>query len=150
MPGLAITGVIGLAGISEGRRARKQSRRAQEEANKASKLRSQREAIQNVRQGIISRAQVVQQAEAGGLGGDSAVQGALGSIQSQVGGNIGFINRIFELQQRANSFNLAAQNSTFRANAFQTIGNITQTIDFDKIFGSSQPAVQPAIDYGAR
>lgn len=145
MPAVIVGGTT-VASISEGRKARKQSKRAQQEANKAKKLRSQREAIQNVRQGIIARAQVVQQAEAGGLGGDSAVQGALGSIQSQVGGNIGFINRIFELQQRANAFNLAAQNSTFRANAFQTIGNAIQGVDFGAVFGSSQPTT----NYGAR
>jgi len=92
-----------LGGANQARKGRKEAARARKIQAKSKKLQAGRQAIEQIRQAQIARADVSQQAESTGVGGSSAVQGALGSIQSQAGGNIAFAQTLSTLAQQANA-----------------------------------------------
>ena len=136
-----IGGALGVASISEGRKARKQQQRASEIQQKSQRLQTARQAVDQIRQAQIARAQVIASGEAAGVGDSSAVLGGAGSIQSQAGGNIAFLQQLSTLQAQANARLQSAQRASFRAGALgQFAGTIANT-SFDNIFGNPQSSV---------
>lgn len=96
---------------------------------RSANVEAQRARIQQVREARLRRAQVVSAAEGSGLGtGTSGVGGAVGSIASQMGSNIGTIN---QQQTFAEETSVALQKSAdagVEAQQWQMIGNFSQSI----------------------
>jgi len=118
-----VVAIAAVASISESRKARKASRRARKVDERRGRLQAGRQAIDGVRQAQIARAQIAQGAVNSGVGGSSASLGAQGAVQSQAGGNIGFAQQVFNLQQSRNRLINSAAMHTFNSNAFATIGS---------------------------
>jgi len=111
--------------VQQARQGRKQRKKANAITQKQARLQAGRQAIEQVRQAQIARAQVIQQAESTGAGDSSAVAGAVGSIQSQAGSNIAFAQQLFSLSQQAN--NRLQKASDFEANS-KAITKLKSTI----------------------
>ena len=118
-----IGGVATVGSLYSQNRARKDAKRARAVDNKRNRLQSGRAAIANVRQAQIARASVVQQGENQGVGSSSAIAGATGSITSQAGGNLGFANTIFGLQQSASRLRESSNLWSSRASGISQLGN---------------------------
>jgi len=96
----AIIGVV--TAVSTGikqEEARQSSKKARRLQAKRRKLDQQRKLQQAVRRAQIERAAILAAGASQGVQGSSAVQGAVGSIQSQTGGSIGFSQQTFALRQ---------------------------------------------------
>ena len=117
-----IAGGSAIASAVEARKGRKDQARARKIQEKRGRLQAGRQAVDQVRQAQIARANVTQQAESTGVGDSSAVAGAKGSIQSQAGSNISFAQTLFNLSQQANR-RLESANKHFSTS--QTFGQIT-------------------------
>lgn len=138
--------------------AAEQSAAAQREANaiqqRSANVQAQRERIKQLREARVARARVLSSAVNMGIGtASTGVSGAMSSISSQYGENVGNINvaqtfaeKTAQAQQRAADFGVQAQSKMAEAaqwqqlaqTGFQTAGSLGA---WDKIFG---PAVQPA------
>lgn len=92
-----------VGGARQARKSRKEAAKARKIRQKSDRLRTGRQAVEQIRTAQIARANVVQQSESTGVGGSSAVQGALGSIQSQAGSNVSFAQTLSTLSQQANA-----------------------------------------------
>lgn len=137
----AVTSIIAAvsltASVVEAGRARGERKKARVINERRGRLQTARQATEQVRVAQVARAQVVQQAEAGGIGGSSPVQGALGSIQSQAGSNIGFAQTLFNLQQQIRNRLERAADFTANSQAFGQIATFSANTDFSKIFRTS-------------
>ena len=138
---ITVATVSTVASVSQGRQARKDQRRANEVAQKSAKLESTRGAVEQVRQAQIARASVLQQGENAGVSDSSVVAGATGSIQFQAGGNIGFANAIFGLQQSRARLLQSAASHQGRASDFGQLASLATTA---ASFGSSTPETPEA------
>ncbi len=121
---MATIGAAGVAGsLYSSRKARKQQKRAQQIQMKSAKLQSARQAVQQVRGAQIARAQILQAGENQGVGGSSGVMGGAGSATSQAGGNIGFANQLFGMQQSAQRLMQSANTWAGHASGIAQISN---------------------------
>ena len=121
----AVIGGASVAGsLYSQHKARGAARDARAVDNKRARLQSGRAAIANVRQAQMARQSVVQQGENQGVGSSSAIAGATGSITSQAGGNLGFANTIFGLQQSANRLRESSLMWQGRASGISQLGNL--------------------------
>lgn len=119
--------------VSEQSKAAKKSASAQRDASaaqgRASAVEAQQARTQQIREARIRRGQVVSAAEGSGLGtGTSGIGGAVGSISSQMGQNIGTIN---QQQTFATETSVALQKSAdaqVDQQKWQQIGNFSQSI----------------------
>lgn len=84
-----------------GRQKRQEKEKIAEIQSKRDRLESGRQAAETLRRAQAERASLLQTASNRGVSSSSAVQGGLGSIQSQAGANLGFANQIFALNQQA-------------------------------------------------
>jgi hypothetical protein len=76
--------------VQQQRRAASSQRKAQEEQLKRQQAADARERARQVREARVARARAQQAIENQGAGGSSIASGALGSIQTQLGSNLGF------------------------------------------------------------
>jgi len=121
---MAVIGGVGAVGsLYSARKARKQQKRAMQIQQKSAKLASARQAVQQIRQSQIARAQILQAGENQGVGESSGVLGGAGSATSQAGGNIGFANQLFGLQQSAQRLMQSANTWSGRASGIAQISN---------------------------
>ena len=110
-----------------GGRARIEERKARQADERRTQLEQMRAAVESVRQAIIQRAEVAALGETVGIGGSSALSGALGSIQSQAGSNLLFQQQQEELRQLASSRIQEAVNKQAAARNIQLFGQIAFT-----------------------
>jgi len=134
--GLIIGGVLGTASVVEARKSRKDAARARKVQERSNRLQSGRQAVEQVRQAQIARADVIQSGENQGVGGSSAVIGGAGSVQSQAGSNIGFAQQLFNLQQSARRLQDSAALHAGNSQGFATFASLAANSNF----GSSTPA----------
>jgi len=113
-----VVGALVTGSLVEGRKGRKDAQRAREIDEDRARLESGKQAIQQVREAQIARAQLIQQGASQGAGESSSVQGAAGSIQSQAGGNIAFAQQLFSLQQSASRLRSSAEGHFGKSQAF--------------------------------
>jgi len=97
--GVGVAAVGMTASVLEQRKGRKDAARAEAIRQKSNRLQSARSAVEGVRAAQVARASVVQQGENQGVAGSSSVLGGAGGIKSRAGGNVGFAQTIFSLQQ---------------------------------------------------
>ena len=126
--GFIMAGISTVSAASSASKARRQQRKARTIDEKRARLEASRGAVEQVRQGQLARASVLQQGENQGASGSTAVQGAVGSIQSQTGSNIGFAQTIFGLQNSANRMRQAAQASQGRSAGFSQLGSLAMSV----------------------
>lgn len=112
---------IATGGLLSQRDARREQRAARRIEQKRAKLAQRREAIESIRMAQIQRAQVAAAGEVSGVGQASGLLGGLGSIQSQAGANIGFINQQQALKNQAESRLEKASGLMFRADLYRQI-----------------------------
>lgn len=84
-----------------GYKAGQERKKARKIEQKRQRLQQQRAAIESIRNATIARAEVAAMGETAGIGGSSAAVGALGSIQSQAGANLGFASEQQNLVNQA-------------------------------------------------
>ena len=108
-----------------------QQRKASEAQRKSTKLSQRRADIQatrdrreQVRAARIQRAEILSTAANTGAAGSSSEAGAIGSIQTQLGSNIGTSFLFQDISQRQSSANVAASAAQSRAATFSSIGNL--------------------------
>lgn len=117
--GIMTAGTVVGVGMQE--KARREQKRASRIERKRARLSTRRQAIESVRAAQIQRAQVAAAGEVSGVGQASGLLGGLGSIQSQAGANIGFINQQMSLKSQAESRLEKASSLMFRADLMQQI-----------------------------
>lgn len=111
-------------GLLSRRDAAREQRKARRIEQKRARLAQRREAIESVRMAQIQRAQVAAAGEVSGVGQSSGLLGGLGSIQSQAGANIGFINQQQSLKSQAESRLEKASSLTFRADLYRQMQQV--------------------------
>jgi hypothetical protein len=83
---------------SKAKKAERKRLKAIEE--KRERLKASKQVAEQIRKSIIARASIVADSEKQNVGGSSAALGGAGSVLSQAGGNIGFINQLQSLNQQ--------------------------------------------------
>lgn len=112
---------VATGGLVSRRDAAKEQKKARQIEQKRARLTQRREAVESIRMAQIQRAQVAAAGEVSGVGQASGLLGGLGSIQSQAGANIGFINQQMSLKSQAESRLEKASSLMFRADLMQQI-----------------------------
>jgi hypothetical protein len=90
---------------------------------------------QQIREERVKRARIMQSATGTGVGEGSGEFGAVGSLGTQLGGNLGFLagqndaaGRISDYNQSASGFLSSAQNKIADANMWGSIGSLSMSI----------------------
>lgn len=124
---------------NEQRLARKEQVKAQSEEKAANAAQMAQDRRQTIREERIRRAKIIQASENTGVGESSGLMGATGSLQTQLGTNIGFSRGMEEIGGRISSFNqnaanfmTSAQNHLNDADDWGQISSISMSI-----FGAS-------------
>lgn len=112
---------VATGGLVSRRDAAKEQKKARQIEQKRARLTQRREAIESIRMAQIQRAQVAAAGEVSGVGQASGLLGGLGSIQSQAGANIGFINQQMSLKRQAESRLEKASSLMFRADVMRQL-----------------------------
>jgi len=150
MPVLIVAALGAAATVYSGSKqasATKKAAAAQQEASAAqgrsASVDAQRARIAQVREARIRKGQVISAGTSGGLGmGTSGLGGAVGSIASQMGENIGNINQQQTFAQETGAALQESANQQVKAQKWQQIGAFSQSIfqqagGFTTIFGGN-------------
>ena len=100
---MAVTGAFIVAtavSVDQSRQAAKAQEKAQELSQRRADLEAARARRQQVREARIRRAQIIAQSQAVGGEGSSAEAGATGSLQSQLGANLSFLDQTQQLSRQ--------------------------------------------------
>lgn len=89
--------------IYNGERAAKENRKAQELQRQANQITEARTKRDSIRQARMAYAKSQQSAENQGVSISSSSQGGLGSIQSQLGSNLSFLDQISTINDQASA-----------------------------------------------
>jgi|DEB0MinimDraft_12_1074336.scaffolds.fasta_scaffold00237_7 hypothetical protein len=117
-------------------KASKARERAETIAAKRADLTARRQKIQQIRQARIKKGAAISRAQtSGALNRGSSVYGGIGSIQSQAGGNLSFLNKATNLNLQARAqlsqstlFSNQAQQDANTASIFRGVGSLGGTI----------------------
>lgn len=107
---------------------RKQNRISQRKAD----MRAARDRVSLVRKARIARAQIEATAENTGGSGGSGVAGGASSIGSQVASNLGFVNRVGDLNTQITESRDREADALSRAARSEAIGGVA-----DSVFGTA-------------
>jgi len=104
----AVGAASSVASVVQANKAAKAQRRGVEAQRQQAQSQANRSRRQAIRQNLIARAQLQNQAAAAGVSGGSGISGSLSSATSQFGANLGFSgvqqglqNNIFQAQSQA-------------------------------------------------
>lgn len=147
---LAVSVVSAGASYSQQKKAAKEQKKAQEAEKRASSVEAARARMEQIREARIRAARIKAQAGAEGTGMvSSGIAGALSSIGSQTGANIGAINVQQGFANEATAALQRAASAQSKAATWQQIGQVSGSIfsdlgGFTSIFGgnTSKPAVK--------
>ena len=120
--GVQLVGALAAGSLLSSEAARQDQKKARKIGNRRARLESGRQAIEQVRQAQIARADVVASSNAQGVEGSSAALGGAGSIKSSTGSNISFAQQIFQLQQSQSRLNQSAANKQMFAGILGQVG----------------------------
>lgn len=144
----AIVGVAGAAySVVEQKKARKAGKNAEKEQRRAERAQQRQAALQNARQRRKAiarqrqvRASAIASAQASGAGGSSSIQGAVGSLDSQLNANLSFQNQLqghetarFNALTQRNSFLSASNDHLGNSATGQAVSNLPQQLGFGSI-----------------
>lgn len=96
---------------------------------------AQRSQLQALREAQIKRAMMIQAGANSGVMDSSGLQGGIGSLQSQLAGNIGFANQMTSLGQGVSSAQQQMNRFGALANISGTLGNFAQSETGQNLFG---------------
>lgn len=113
-------------------KAQKKMRNEEKARNTAQQMAERR---QQVREERIKRARVMQASENTGTAGSSGEIGAVSSIGSQLGANLGFNQSMIESGNRISGYAQQAANAQTNASVFNSIAGMSGNVG--SIFGSS-------------
>jgi len=153
----AVVGLVG-AGVSAQQQyaARQDQKRAEKKQRKAERIQQRQAEIQNARERRRAiarqrsiRASALASAEGAGVSGSSAIQGAIGSLDTQLASNVSFQNQMMAHEQdrfnaitRRNDFINASNQHISNASTAQAIGSAPEQLGFGstgqnlaKVFG---------------
>lgn len=123
-----ILGAVAVAGVAgsaiQSRKASKEQRRQNKVANRIAGNKRMRDIRRAIAQSRIRRAEIESQGFQFGVSGGSAVSGATGGLQSDLGSNIGASNQQFTGQQAITSISDRISGLQSSAATFGAIGNI--------------------------
>jgi hypothetical protein len=120
----AAVAVVGALSVNEQRKAAKSQKKARKIASRKADLSAARERREVVRQARVRRADVLSQSALTGAGGSSSESGAIGSLQGQLGSNIGSSLLTQDLSGQQSKFlGQAARHST-NAAMFGTLASM--------------------------
>lgn len=114
---------VATGGLLSQRDAAKEQKKARQIEQKRARLTQRREAVESIRMAQIQRAQVAAAGEVSGVGQASGLLGGLGSIQSQAGSNIGFLNTQLQMRQQAERRLQSAANYQFAGSAISSLAS---------------------------
>lgn len=120
-----VTAGATVAGVVASKSATKSQRRARDEATRRENIASQRGRARQVREARAARAESQSAAISQGVGGSSAAQGSLGSIQTQLGANLAFNINQGKSKNIQSGFLQDAADATGRANTFGAIATLS-------------------------
>lgn len=123
-----------VAGVVQANKAAKAQKRGVEAQRQQAQSQANRSRRQAIRQNLIARAQMQNQAAVAGVSGGSGLSGGLSSATSQFGANLGFSG----VQQ-------GLQNNIFQAQS-QAIGYQARASAFGSISGLAFKGAQLAVD----
>jgi hypothetical protein len=112
------------ASIYSGQQAQKAQSKAMKLQNKQEALREARAKREAIREARIAQATVQNAAENQGASGSSAELGGVGSIQSQLNTNLGFLDHMGRLSTGINNQNMQASEWGSYANMFGDVANL--------------------------
>jgi hypothetical protein len=138
----AIGGASAVASVVQGNKAAKAQQRGVEAQRQQAQSQANRSRRQAIRQNLIARAQLQNQATAAGVSGGSGFSGGLSSATSQFGANLGFSgvqqglqNNIFQAQSQAIKYQ-------GRASAFSALSSLAfkgASMDFSAMRTAKTP-----------
>ena len=134
---LAVTAISGAASIAEQKKAGRAQERGQDKAQRKADIQSAQARRQQLREARIKRADIQATAANTGAGGSSAEAGAVGSLQSQLGTNLG-VSFETESLSRGQARDASSANSAQSSSAtFGAIGSFAGSfVDTTSIFKS--------------
>lgn len=120
----AVTAVVGtVAAISSQKKAAKQSKKAARYERQKSEMSAARERMQAIKAGRQAKGYAMQAAENQGVSSSSGAQGGQGSIDSQTGGNISFLDQYGYASDMASRHGQKAANYMGDANMWGAVAS---------------------------
>ena len=114
--------------IQQQRKATKMRGRSLAAQQRIADIKAARARTKAVREARIRRAEVLTGAQATGTGDTSAAAGAVGSVQSQLGANLSFLDRVGAISRESSIFQQKAVTAGGRAETASAIGGIGFTV----------------------
>ena len=114
--------------IKQQRKATKASKRSLAAQQRIADIKAARARTKAVREARIRRAEVLTGAQATGAGDTSAATGAVGSVQSQLGANLSFLDRVGAASKESSIFQQQAVTARGRAETASAIGDVGFTV----------------------
>jgi len=126
---LATGPVVGpqIYSIDQQKAAARDQKRSSQAQQRIQNIKAARERRKQVRQAQQAQAQLSNQAQATGTSSTSSATNAAGSVQTQLAGNLSFLDQVQTLTNRASIFNQKAANHTGRAATGQAVSNLALT-----------------------
>jgi len=134
---LGISAVSTAVSIDQQRSAARSSKKARKAQERIQAIKTARERRQQVRQSIVARAQAEAQGQATGTSRSSSISQAKDSVQSQLAGNISFLDNVTALNKQTSIFQQQAADATSRAGVASAISGIA--LSGGSLFGSPTP-----------
>lgn len=123
-PFTIIAAVSSVAGVASGVKAAKEQKRGVEIQRQQAQAQANRQRRQAIRQNLIARSQLENQATAAGVSGGSGFAGGLSSATSQFGANLGYSGTQQGLQNRLFQAQSAQASATGLSQTFGAIGSL--------------------------
>ena len=143
----AISVASTVASTAAGIISAKKQGKAADSARKAQQVAAQREKVKALRESRIKQALVNQAAEGQGVAGSSGAVGGAQSVASQAYGNISFINRMDQLNQRQHDYMQKAATWNGIGQIAKAVGSISSGIY--SVYGKSTKPANPATEIQA-
>ena len=110
--------------IQQQKKSAKNQKKAQQAQQRIQEVKAARERRKQVREAQVAQAQVEAGAQASGVTQTSAAVGGAGSIQTQLGSNLSFLDQVGELTQQTSIFNQRAASASSRAATSQAVAGL--------------------------
>lgn len=120
-----IAAAVGLTGASlfSSNKARKEQKKAAKAQAAINRRKNKREMLKQQRQAMIERANIIAMGALSGASDSSSVQGGVSSVQSQLTGNLNYMQELSQMGGAVTEANIQAQRYAGQANMFSTLAS---------------------------
>jgi hypothetical protein len=122
--GLALSAYGTVKQQQQAKKSEKAQKNAANEQKKLNDAQATRERQKTVREAIRRQAIIANSAGVSGTLGSSAAQGGIGSLSSEAGNNVGYINTVTAGNNRISDYNVAASSATNRAATYGQVSEL--------------------------